>query len=263
MTSKNPIGIFDSGIGGLSIAKRIRELLPNEDIVYIADSLHAPYGDKSSDYIYQRSKTIVEFLSQQKAKAIVIACNTATVSAIKQLRSEYSVPIIGVEPGVKPAAFKTKAGVIGVMATTQTLKSTSFNELAKIFSSNVKIEVQPCPGLVEQVENLSFDSKQTEDLVKQYVSPLIEKNVDHIVLGCTHYAFLAPLISKVAGESIEIINTDLAVARETARRLQAENLLAVDNEAGSDKFWSSGDLERADKQFSLIWEKPVKVLQMK
>lgn len=263
MTTKNPIGIFDSGIGGLSIAKRIRELLPHEDIVYIADSLHAPYGDKSSDYIYQRSKTLVEFLLQKKAKAIVIACNTATVSAIKQLRKEYSVPIIGVEPGVKPAAFNTKTGVIGVMATTQTLKSTSFNELAKIFSTNVKIEVQPCPGLVEQVESLSFDSQQTDELIKQYVSPLLDKNVDHIVLGCTHYAFLAPHISKVAGENIKIINTDLAVAKETARRLQAENLLATGNEAGSDEFWSSGDLARAHKQFSLIWGKPVKVVQMK
>lgn len=262
MINGNPIGIFDSGIGGLSIARCIRDILPNENLLYVADSAHAPYGEKTEAYIYQRSASIIEFLLKHDAKAVVIACNTATVSSIKQLRASFNIPIIGVEPGVKPAVFKTSSGIIGVLATTQTLKSMSFNELAKAFSSNVKIEVQPCPGLVEQVESLILDGEKTEALIKQYVTPLLEKGVDNIVLGCTHYAFLAPLIKKIAGPNVEIINTDLAVAKQTARRLEIENLLSQCSTAGSNQFWSSGDRAIALKQISQLWGEAVEVLAM-
>ena len=262
MINKNPIGIFDSGIGGLSIARQIREILPNENILYIADSAHAPYGDKSESFIYQRSSSIIQFLLERKAKAVVIACNTATVSSIQKLRSIYTVPIVGVEPGVKPAVFKTNSGIIGVLATTQTLKSTAFNDLAKNYSTNVKIEVQPCPGLMEKVEALKLDGDETEALIKKYVIPLLEKGVDNIVLGCTHYAFLAPIIRKVAGPDVEIINTDLAVAKEAARRLEAEFLQTTGTTPGNDEFWTSGDQEVAHKQFSLLWGESVKVQQM-
>lgn len=262
MINKNPIGIFDSGIGGLSIARRLREILPNENLLYIADSAHAPYGEKSESYIYQRSSSIVELLLEQKAKAVVIACNTATVSSIQKLRANYSIPIIGVEPGVKPAAFKTLSGIIGVLATTQTLKSNSFNALAESFSSNVKIEVQPCPGLMEQVETLNLEDENTEQLIKKYVSPLLARGADNIVLGCTHYAFLAPIIRKVAGPDVEIINTDLAVAKEATRRLETANLLTTSTIPGYDEFWSSGSPHAVQKQISLLWGEPVKVLQI-
>ena len=262
MININPIGIFDSGIGGLSIARCIREILPNENLLYIADSVHAPYGDKSESYVKQRSSSIIQFLLERKVKAVVIACNTATVSSIQKLRSKYTIPIVGVEPGVKPAVFKTNSGVIGVLATTQTLNSISFNDLARGFSTNVKIEVQPCPGLVEQVEALSLESDKTEALIKKYVFPLLEKGVDNIVLGCTHYSFLAPIIRKVAGPNVEIINTDVAVAKETARRLEVECLLSTSTIPGSDEFWSSGVQSVAHKQFSLLWGEPVNVLQM-
>ncbi|MEH6628348.1 MAG: glutamate racemase [Motiliproteus sp.] len=262
MINGNPIGIFDSGVGGLSIAHRIRELMPNENLLYIADSAHAPYGDKSASYIGQRSSSIIQFLLEQKAKAVVIACNTATVSSIQTLRAKYTVPIIGVEPGVKPAVFKTNSGIVGVLATTQTLKSYSFNELARIFCSNVKIEVQPCPGLVEQVEALNLEGENTEALIKKYVLPLLEKGADKIVLGCTHYAFLAPMIRKVAGPNVEIINTDLAVAKETVRRLEAESLLTTSTAFGYNEFWSSGAQSAARKQFSRLWGESVDVLPM-
>lgn len=262
MTSRNPIGIFDSGIGGLSIARCIRDLLPNEDILYIADSLYAPYGDTDEDFIKQRSSLITEFLINRKAKVIVVACNTATVSSIQNLRAHYSVPIVGVEPGVKPAVLKTESGVVGVLATTQTLKSNSFNDLANSFSSHVKIEVQACPGLVEQVESLSLDSDKTKSLIDKYVEPLLDKGVDNIVLGCTHYAFLEALIRKAAGPGVEIINTEQAVAKETIRRLEVENLLSTGSKSGSDEFWSSGDKKVADRQFSLLWGSSVNVLQM-
>ena len=262
MINGSPIGIFDSGIGGLSIARRIREILPSENLLYIADSAHAPYGDKSEAYIYQRSSSIIEFLLERNAKAVVIACNTATVSSIQKLRANYSIPIVGVEPGVKPAVFKTRSGIIGVLATTQTLKSISFNALASSFSTHVNIEVQPCPGLMEQVEALNLDSEKTEQLIKQYVFPLLAKGADNIVLGCTHYAFLAPIIKKIAGPNIEIINTDLAVAKETARRLETASLLSTSTSPGNNEFWSSGALDVAQKQVSLLWRQPVNVLQM-
>lgn len=262
MINGHPIGIFDSGIGGLSIARRIREILPNENLVYIADSFHAPYGDKSEAYIYQRSSSIVEFLLERKAKAVVIACNTATVSSIKELRTHYSLPLVGVEPGLKPAVFQTKSGIVGVMATTRTLESTSFATLSSNFSTRVKIEVQPCPGLMEQVEALSLEGDATEALIKKYVSPLLEKGADNIVLGCTHYAFLAPLIRKVAGPNVEIINTDLAVAKETARRLESELLLTTNTFPGFTEFWTSGESNTASKQISSLWGEAVDVLQM-
>lgn len=262
MKNEYPIGIFDSGIGGISVARRIRELLPNENLVYVADTKHAPYGNKSESTIFQRSSTLIEFLIERQVKAVVIACNTATVSSIKKLREKYTIPIIGVEPGIKPAVYKTNSGVIGVLATTQTLNSHSFSHLTAIFSSAVKIEVQPCPGLVELVESLSYKSNITEALIKKYVSSLLDKGADIIVLGCTHYAFLYSIIKKVAGPNVELINTDLAVAKETARRLDSIKLLSTNVEPGTDEFWSSGVLEHAQQQINLFWDKSVTVSQM-
>ncbi len=253
MTDPNPIGIFDSGIGGLSIARRIRELMPSENLLYVADSIHAPYGEKSERYIQQRSDTIARFLIEQNAKAIVVACNTATVSAIKNLRADFDLPIIGVEPGIKPAALQSKSGVIGVLATSQTLKSESFNNLSRLFSESVRVEIQPCPGLVEQIEALDLEGAQTERLVARYVAPLIQKGADHIVLGCTHYAFLAPMIRRAAGAHVEVVNTDMAVARETVRRLQMQNLLSESPQTGSATFWSSAEPSLAHRQLSELW----------
>lgn len=259
MLIERPIGIFDSGIGGLSIARQIRERLANEHLLYVADSIHAPYGEKSESYITERAITISDFLLERNVKAIVVACNTATVSSIKALRAKYTIPIIGVEPGVKPAVFNTKSGVIGVLATDQTLKSASFNDLAKSFSTDVRIEVQPCPGLMEQVEALSLDSDATEALIKKYVFPLLLKGADHIVLGCTHYAFLAPVIQRVTGPNVQIVNTDIAVAKETVRRLEAINLLSKNSGEGSSEFWSSAASSVAHRQLTLLWGKSVTV----
>ncbi|MDQ6962261.1 MAG: glutamate racemase [Mariprofundaceae bacterium] len=256
------IGIFDSGVGGLSIASSIRALLPNEHILYIADSAHAPYGDKPVEFIEERASAIIAFLMERNVKAVVVACNTATVSAIHKLRANYAIPMIGVEPGIKPAILKSRSGVVGVLATTQTLKSASFSELSQRFSTHVTVEVQPCPGLVEQVEALNLDSEETEALIKRYVFPLLEKGADHIVLGCTHYAYLTPAIQKVIGPNITIINTATAVATELARRLELECLLSTRREPGRDEFWSSGLQHIATEQLSKLWGKPVDVLQL-
>lgn len=262
MKNINPIGIFDSGVGGLSVARHIRKELPGENLLYVADSFHAPYGSKPQEFIERRSIKLVEFLLEKKAKAIVVACNTATVSAIQQLRSIYSVPIIGIEPGVKPATLTSKTKVVGVLATTQTVNSKAFNYLAKRFTSEIKIEVQACPGLVEQVEICNLHGDETKALIRQYVHPLLQKGADTIVLGCTHYAFLIPAIKEIVGSEINVINTAQAVAKEVERRLSTEGLLSLCDDFGSEFFWTSGEESVAKKTISTLWGKTVNVSQI-
>ncbi len=253
MTLSNPIGIFDSGIGGLSVARAVREDLPGEDLLYVADSVHAPYGDKMDDFIRERMHAITGMLLERGAKVVVVACNTATTAAIAQLRDSYSVPIIGVEPGVKPAVLATRSGVVGVLATPRTLQTHSFESLAARFSSNVKLLVQPCPRLVHQIEALDFDSAMTRDLLEEYVSPLLAEGGDTIVLGCTHYHFLAEQSAAVAGPDVTIISTQQAVAREVARRLEQHGLLAAGNREGQSGFVSTGNQTRFRTQLDTLW----------
>ncbi len=247
------IGVFDSGVGGLSIAQKIRECLPHEDLLYVADSAHAPYGEKSPQAIHQRCRLIIEFLLAKKVKLVVIACNTATVAAIKELREEFSIPIVGVEPGVK-MAIENRVVKVGVLATTQTITSPLFNDLVARHEGLITVELQACPGWVEQVEALQLNSAKTETLINKYVNPLIEKGVDKIVLGCTHYAFLAPLIKGVAGDNIKVINTATPVALEVARRLDTECLISKGTTVGNETFYSSGDLNLASRQIKILWE---------
>jgi glutamate racemase len=254
------IGVFDSGVGGLSVAQKIRELLPCENLLYLADSLHAPYGEKSASFINERASIIVQFLIDQGATLIVVACNTATVSCIKELREQFSVPIVGVEPGVKTAVVNSTSKVVGIMATTQTLKSPAFLALATQYSQNVKVEVQACPGLVEQVEGLLLNDANTQALVQQYVRPLINKGADKIVLGCTHYAFLTPVIQQVAGPNVDIINTAAPVAQEVVRRLAAKGLVSNKTKLGTSAFFSSGDLVLAQRQMNRLWGENVSVM---
>jgi len=262
MTNSSGIGLFDSGIGGLSIARKVRDLLPSENILYVADSLHAPYGDKADSFLLERMKAVTEFLLSRGAKAVVVACNTATTSAIAKLRCQYPVPIIGVEPGIKPAALCSRTGVIGVLATPGTLKTHSFVNLAERYASGVKIELQPCPDLAAQIESLSFDSGRTIALLKRYISPLIEKKVDTIILGCTHYNHVSHLIAELAGPDITIVNTETAVANQVVRRLTAEGLLAADNRVGRDEFWTSGALDIYRNQIEKLWGQSDDVFQL-
>ena len=259
MTSKQPIGVFDSGVGGLSVAKKIREALPYEDILYIADSGYAPYGNKSQQFIEQRSKALVQFMLEQHAKAVVVACNTATLSAIQQLRATFQIPIIGVEPGIKPAALQTKSGVIGVMVTTRTSQAETFHDLIERFSENIRIEVQACDGLVELVEKGNLNSAETRTLVARYVLPLLDKGVDVIALGCTHYPFLMPVIKDIAGKNVEIVETGTAVAKQVVRRLTDEGHLAQGCETGKDVFYTTGDVVVAEDIMSYLWGQQEKV----
>lgn len=262
MNYLNPVGVFDSGIGGLSIARSIRNQLPNENLLYVADSYNAPYGAKSNEFIYQRSSIIIKFLLERKAKAIVIACNTATVSVIQKLRDVFPIPVIGVEPGIKPATLLSKNGSIGVLVTEQTLKSNSFQYLKNRFSNKVKITVQACPGLVEQIENANLDGHETLEMIQYYVHPLLEKGVDTIVLGCTHYTFLIPQIKKIVGSSIEIINTSMAVAHQVVRKLDEKGLLSSIDHTGFNQFWTNSKKTNPNLLFSRLWGETIEVKQM-
>jgi glutamate racemase len=226
-------------VGGLAVLHEIRRELPNEDLLYVADSGHAPYGDKSAHVIEERSIAITEFLVSQHAKAIVVACNTATGVAIKALRTRFPLPIIAMEPAVKPAAAHTRSGVIGVLATSRTIDSDNSAKLHERFGAEVKILMQACPGLVEQVEAGNLSGDETRALVERYVLPLLAQQADTLVLGCTHYPFLAPLIREIAGAAVTVIDPSAAIARELRRRLASAKLLSAASGAGAERFWTS------------------------
>lgn len=259
MNAANPIGVFDSGVGGLSVLHEIRRALPGEDLLYVADSAHAPYGDKSQQFIEARSIAISEFLVSRNAKAIVVACNTATGAAIAALRARFSVPIIAMEPAVKPAAANTQSGVIGVLATSRTLASDNFVQLFARYGGDVQIVGQACPGLVEQVEAGDLSGDKTRLLLEQYLLPLLERGADTIVLGCTHYPFLAPLIQEIAGPRVAVIDSAVAVARELYRRLEVVDLLADASRAGAECFWTSDTRDKAQPLVSQLWQADVEV----
>ena len=260
--SRNPIGVFDSGVGGLSVLREIRRELPGEDLLYVADSGHAPYGDKSAQLIEARSVAIVEFLLSQHAKAIVVACNTATGVAIKMLRARFSVPIVAMEPAVKPAATHTQSGVIGVLATSRTIASDNFAKLHERFGADVKILMQACPGLVEQVEAGNLSGDEPRALLERYVLPLLAQQADTLVLGCTHYPFLAPLIREIAGATVTVIDPSAAIARELRRRLASADLLSAESREGTQRFWSSAGSDTTRLVISQLWKADIDLQQL-
>ena len=251
------IGVFDSGVGGLSVLREIRAVLPVEQLLYVADSGAAPYGERTQEFIKARAVAIVEFFLQQRVKAIVVACNTATAVAIKALRSRYAIPMIAIEPAIKPAAMMTKTGVVGVLATTQTLASENLASLAEKYGQGIKILLQACPGWVEQVELGRLIDVKTESLVARYVTPLLEQGADTIVLGCTHYPFLLAAIRHVAGPSITVIDPAVAVARELRRRLEVNGLLSIEKLLGAEAFWTSGAPQQVEPVITQLWGKQV------
>lgn len=214
MTNNNPIGLFDSGIGGTSIWTKIHQLLPNESTIYLADSKNAPYGQKSKDEIIELSIKNTEYLLNQNSKLIVVACNTATTNAIKELRARYDVPFIGIEPAIKPAVSNSKTQVIGILATKGTLNSELFNKAVELYQDTTIIE-QIGFGLVQLIENGEIDSPVLFELLTSYLSPMIEANIDYLVLGCSHYPYLIPQIKRILPPHIKIIDSGEAVARQT------------------------------------------------
>lgn len=247
---------MDSGVGGLSVLAEIQRLLPNESLLYVADCGHVPYGEKSPEYIRQRCRVIADFFQKQGAKAMVLACNTATVAAVADLRGLYPQwPLVGMEPAVKPAAAATRSGVVGVLATTGTLQSAKFAALLDRFASDVQVITQPCPGLVECIEAGDLQSPRLRELLAGFVMPLLAAGCDTLILGCTHYPFLRPLLAGMVPADVAIIDTGAAVARQLQRLLGDRGLLA-DGPACATAFWSSADPEHLRKILPLLWNKP-------
>lgn len=252
------IGVFDSGVGGLSVLRHIRAALPQANLIYAADSAHVPYGDKPADYIIERSQRLSEFLLGQGADALVIACNTATAVAAAPLRAQYAQPIIAMEPAVKPAVAATRNRHIGVLATVGTLESARFAALLDRHAGNADIHTRGCSGWVEQVERGELDSPTTRALVQHHLAPLLERDVDTLVLGCTHYPFLAPVIADLAGPNIQLIDTGAAVARQLCRRLALEPAPADNVPSGSTRFFTSGGRDQGDTALAALWPEPAR-----
>ena len=237
--SKHPIGIFDSGIGGTSIWKEINALLPNESTIYLADSKNAPYGQKSKEKILELSIKNTELLLEKNCKTIVVACNTATTNAIKYLRENYSIPFIGIEPAIKPASIKTKTKNVGILATKGTLNSSLFTNTSKEINKEVTIIEQVGEGLVELIENGQLISKEMTNLLTNHLQKLTIHNIDYLVLGCTHYPYLIPQIREIIGNKITIIDSGLAVAKQTKKVLEENNLLNTESAKTSHYFYTN------------------------
>jgi glutamate racemase len=258
-----PVGVFDSGVGGLSVLRHVRALLPHEDLLYVADSGHAPYGDRSPDWIRVRSLQLADWLVEQGAKAILLACNTATAAAASALRAHLALPVIAMEPAVKPAAAATHSGVVGVLATTGTLESARFAALLERFAADVEVVAQPCPGLVERIERGELDTPGTRALVAGFVALVLARGADTIVLGCTHYPFVRDAITAAAGPGVTLVETGAAVARQVQRRLAAARLLAPAVRAGRAGLITTGG-ERAAEAARRLWPgaEPVELLEL-
>ncbi len=235
-----PIGIFDSGVGGLSVMNEIARELPQEDVVYFADSAHCPYGRRTHKEIQRLARGIVTFLLSQRAKLIVVACNTASAAALYHLRETFNVPIVGMEPAVKPAAERTDSKVVGVIATEATFQGALFASLVERFATDIEVLTQTCPGLVERVERGLIEDARTKEMLREYLQPMLEAEIDSLVLGCTHYPFLKPLMREIMGHGVEIIDPSPAVAQQTRRVLEKEGLLQQGGQ-GRYTFYTSGD----------------------
>ncbi|MFD0863646.1 glutamate racemase [Sungkyunkwania multivorans] len=239
MTNTNPIGFFDSGVGGISIWNEVNTLLPNESSIYLADSANAPYGPKGKDKIIALSIKNTELLLEHHCKLIVVACNTATTNAIDHLRATYDVPFIGIEPAIKPAALQTVTNAVGILATEGTLSSELFYKTSALFASDVSVVEQIGTGLVELIEAGKIDTEEMEMLLKKYTAPMIKANIDHLVLGCSHYPYLIPKLRALLPESVKIIDSGEAVARQTKAILTKNGLLNTEEEKAEHSFYTN------------------------
>lgn len=238
--NKQSIGIFDSGVGGTSIWKEIHRLLPNENTIYLADSKNTPYGPKGKEAIIELSIKNTEYLLNQNCKLIVVACNTATTKAIDYLRETYKVPFIGIEPAIKPAALKTKTNAIGILATKGTLSSTLFSKTSSLFTSNIKVIEQVGEGIVELIESGQLYSDEMKDILNVYLKPMIEAQIDYLVLGCTHYPYLIPILIDLLPNHVKIIDSGEAVARQTRAILEKNNLFNTEITKPNLQFFTNG-----------------------
>lgn len=240
-SSASPIGVFDSGVGGLSVLREIRALLPNEDLTYFGDQAHVPYGARSMAQIQEFSKTISRFLLKRDSKMIVVACNTASAAALQALRQAFpKTPFVGMEPAVKPAAETTHTGKVGVLATPATFQGALYASVVERFANGVELFQDVCEGLVQNIERGNLDGDETRMILGKALRPMLEKNIDAVVLGCTHYPFVIPLIKKIVGEKVRVIDPAPSVAKQVERLLTAAEMLNLNRENGKTRFITSG-----------------------
>ncbi|WP_347922971.1 glutamate racemase [Pontimicrobium sp. SW4] len=239
--NKQPIGIFDSGVGGTSIWREIHTLLPFESAIYLADSINAPYGPKGEERIKELCIKNTELLLDKNCKLIVVACNTATTNAIDYLRANYTIPFIGIEPAIKPAALQTKTNAIGILATKGTLSSKLFHKTTNLFGNGINIIEQKGEGIVELIETGKLYSDEMKGLLNIYLKPMIEANIDHLVLGCTHYPYLMPILLEILPKHVKIIDSGEAVAKQTKAVLEKHQLLNTNKVKAKHTFFTNGN----------------------
>ncbi len=233
------IGVYDSGVGGLSVWRELYRIMPEQDYLYVSDGANCPYGTKPIEFIIERADAITRFFLSKGAEVVVIACNTATAAAVEYLRGKYPIPFVGMEPAIKPAALASKTGVVGVLATANTFKGSLYNNTREEFASNIKVIEKVGEGLVEFVESGQTEGPEVEKVLHKYIDPMIEAGADAIVLGCTHYPFLEPVIGKIASEEVSIINPAPAIALQTKRVL--DSLESRKSPSSQCLFYSTGD----------------------
>lgn len=242
-SSNSPIGIFDSGIGGISVLRAIREQMPAESVLYFGDQVHIPYGPRPMQQIRNFSEAITRFLIDRDAKIIVVACNTASAAALKYLRQKFpKFQFVGMEPAVKPAAEHTHTGKVGVLATPATFQGELYASVVERFANGVELFQDTCNGLVQQIEQGNLEGKQTRKILENALLPMLEKDIDTVVLGCTHYPFVIPLIEEIVGEKVRVIDPAPAVAKQTERLLEAQGIRNDSGTKGNVRFYTSGDV---------------------
>ena len=252
-----PIGVFDSGVGGLSVLSAIRKLLPSQPVIFLADQVHVPYGVRTLEEVRQFSHAITRFLLSQGARLIVVACNTASVAALKSLREEFpDVPFVGMEPAVKPAAEQTHSKVVGVLATYATFQGEMYNSVVERFAQGVSILQDHCPGLVAQIENGNFTGAETEKILRNALEPMIEKGVDTVVMGCTHYPFVIPLIQQITGPNVKVIDPAPAIARQVQRMLDARGWIPEGITVSGVRFITTGGVQEFTKMLPYFSNEP-------
>ena len=252
-SQNNPIGVIDSGVGGISVLKCIRAHLPHENLIYVADSKFAPYGEKANEEITHRVLIAFDFLNKQEVKSVVVACNTATAASIQIVRDKFNYPIIGMEPAVKPASLISKNKVVGVLATSGTLLSAKFSALLEHQGNDIHFITQPCFGLVELVEQGDLESSALTALLKKYIDPLLKEDIDTLVLGCTHYSFIKPAIQKLMPEHIKIVETGDAVANHLNHVLIEKHILNENTALGTTDFWTNSLDQNAGNVIAKLW----------
>ncbi|GIV64493.1 MAG: glutamate racemase [Bellilinea sp.] len=247
------IGIFDSGVGGLSVYRAIREILPAQPVIYFADQQHVPYGSRPLEEVRHFSETITQFLMEHGAKLIVVACNTASAAALHYLRAKYPhIPFVGMEPAVKPAAETTRSGKVGVLATPATFQGALYASVVERFASGVKLMTDTCNGLVQEIEAGRLNDFPARQILQSALEPMLREGIDTVVLGCTHYPFVIPLIEEICGPSVRVIDPAPAVARQTRRLLELHHLLVEGNQPAEVHFYTSGDPAKLHQQVSRL-----------